>query len=138
MDIIKRLTAATQMQSPRSSSCGDDNDHEQYSMLGSPFRERECSYWDPFDYKVLPKVISPRIRGRQAFTDLLMQLERDRQREIDTLAERRAVSRFTQRGRIQVKYLIHLLELLFGLYNIVINLFLTIRKHKFTLYYACL
>lgn len=138
VDIIKRLTAATQMQSPRSSSCGDDNDHEQYSMLGSPFRERECSYWDPFDYKVLPQVFSPRIRGRQAFTDLLMQLERDRQREIDTLAERRAVSRFTQRGRIQVKYLIHLLELLFGLYNIVINLFLTIRKHKFTLYYACL
>ena len=40
VDIIKRLTAATQMQSPRSSSCGDDNDHEQYSMLGSPFRER--------------------------------------------------------------------------------------------------
>ena len=138
VDIIKRLTAATQMQSPRSSSCGDDNDHEQSSMLGSPFRERDCSCWDQFDFKVLPKAISPRIRGRQAFTDLLMQLERDRQREIDTLAERRAVSRFTQRGRIQVKHLIHLLELLFGLYNIVINLFLTIRKHKFTLYYACL
>ncbi|XP_030944341.1 uncharacterized protein LOC115968938 isoform X2 [Quercus lobata] len=110
VDIIKRLTAATQMQSPRSSSCGDDNDHEQYSMLGSPFRERECSYWDPFDYKVLPQVFSPRIRGRQAFTDLLMQLERDRQREIDTLAERRAVSRFTQRGRIQSLIRLRLLQ----------------------------
>ncbi|ESQ33752.1 hypothetical protein EUTSA_v10006896mg [Eutrema salsugineum] len=45
---------------------------------------------------------SPRIlRGRQAFTDLLMQLERDRHRELDSLLERNAVSRFTQRGRLQ-------------------------------------
>ncbi|KAK9989526.1 hypothetical protein SO802_029765 [Lithocarpus litseifolius] len=110
VDIIKKLTAATQMQSPRSSSCGDDNDHEQSSMLGSPYRERDCSYWDQFEYKVLPQVISPRIRGRQAFTDLLMQLERDRQREIDTLAERRAVSRFTQRGRIQSLIRLRLLQ----------------------------
>ncbi|XP_023919347.2 uncharacterized protein LOC112030901 [Quercus suber] len=110
VDIIKRLAAATQMQSPKSSSCCDDNDHEQSSMLGSPFRERDCSYWDQFDYKILPKVMSPRIRGRQAFTDLLMQLERDRQREIDTLAERRAVSRFTQRGRIQSLIRLRLLQ----------------------------
>ncbi|KAG7598806.1 Zinc finger RING-type [Arabidopsis suecica] len=44
---------------------------------------------------------SPRIRGRQAFTDLLMQMERDRHRELDWLLERNAVSRFTQRGRLQ-------------------------------------
>ncbi|KAM3694161.1 hypothetical protein ACJW31_07G039200 [Castanea mollissima] len=111
VDIIKKLTAATQMQSPRSSSsCGDDNDHDQSSMLGSPYRERDCTYWDQFEHKVLPHVISPRIRGRQAFTDLLMQLERDRQREIDALAERRAVSRFTQRGRIQSLIRLRLLQ----------------------------
>ncbi|CAH2034628.1 unnamed protein product [Thlaspi arvense] len=44
---------------------------------------------------------SPRIRGRQAFTDLLIQIERDRHRELDSLLERNAVSRFTQRGRLQ-------------------------------------
>lgn len=101
VDIIKRLTSAKQTQSPKS-SCSDDNDHEQSSMLGSPGRERECSSLpDHVEYRV-PQVISPRIRGRQAFTDLLMQLERDRHKELDTLAERRAVSKFAQKGRIQV------------------------------------
>ncbi|KAJ0233091.1 hypothetical protein HA466_0285440 [Hirschfeldia incana] len=46
-------------------------------------------------------MVTPRIRGRQAFTDLLMQMERDRHRELDSLLERNAVSRFTQRGRLQ-------------------------------------
>ncbi|CAN6889200.1 unnamed protein product [Brassica oleracea] len=44
---------------------------------------------------------SPRLRGRQAFTDLLMRMERDRHRELDSLHQRNAVSRFTQRGRLQ-------------------------------------
>ncbi|CAA7014194.1 unnamed protein product [Microthlaspi erraticum] len=44
---------------------------------------------------------SPRIRGRQAFTDLLIQMERDRYKELDAILERNAVSRFTQRGRLQ-------------------------------------
>ncbi|XP_010540619.1 PREDICTED: uncharacterized protein LOC104814327 [Tarenaya hassleriana] len=44
---------------------------------------------------------SPRIRGRQAFADLLMQLERDRHHELDSLRERNSVSKFPQRGRLQ-------------------------------------
>ncbi|RID46077.1 hypothetical protein BRARA_I02764 [Brassica rapa] len=44
---------------------------------------------------------SPRLRGRQAFTDLLMRMERDRHRELDSLHQRNAVSKFTQRGRLQ-------------------------------------
>lgn len=44
---------------------------------------------------------SPRLRGRQAFTDLLMRMERDRNRELDWLHQRNAVSRFAQRGRLQ-------------------------------------
>ncbi|KAH0883020.1 hypothetical protein HID58_059116 [Brassica napus] len=44
---------------------------------------------------------SPRLRGRQAFSDLLMRLERDRHRELESLAGRNAVSKFTQRGRLQ-------------------------------------
>lgn len=44
----------------------------------------------------------PRIRGRQAFKDLLLLLERDRKKELDNLQERKPVSRFTHKGRIQV------------------------------------
>ncbi|CAN4083650.1 unnamed protein product [Withania somnifera] len=45
---------------------------------------------------------SPRIiRGRQALSDLLLQMERDRLRELETLKERKSVSKFQQRGRIQ-------------------------------------
>ncbi|KAH1099292.1 hypothetical protein J1N35_016213 [Gossypium stocksii] len=44
---------------------------------------------------------SPRLRGRQAFYDLLMQIERDKNRELDSLLERRSVSKFSQRGRLQ-------------------------------------
>ncbi|KAF8104150.1 hypothetical protein N665_0177s0007 [Sinapis alba] len=44
---------------------------------------------------------SPRLRGRQAFTDLLMRMERERHRELDWLLERNAVSKFAQRGRLQ-------------------------------------
>ncbi|KAF8110161.1 hypothetical protein N665_0086s0002 [Sinapis alba] len=44
---------------------------------------------------------SPRLRGRQAFSDLLMRLERDRHRELETLVGRNAVSKFSQRGRLQ-------------------------------------
>ncbi|XP_016502604.1 uncharacterized protein LOC107820774 [Nicotiana tabacum] len=49
-----------------------------------------------------PVLHSPRIiRGRQALSDLLLQMERDRYRELEGLKERKAVSKFQQRGRIQ-------------------------------------
>ncbi|EOA28690.1 hypothetical protein CARUB_v10024916mg [Capsella rubella] len=44
---------------------------------------------------------SPRIRGRQALSDLLVHLERERHRELESLLGRNAVSRFSQRGRLQ-------------------------------------
>lgn len=105
-DIIRRLTAANQMQSSLASSLSDDNDNEHYSSTNaSPSRERER--WSSSDQienrSFSPVLSSPRIRGRQAFTDLLMQIERDRLGELDKLVDRRAVSRFSQRGRIQVK-----------------------------------
>ncbi|CAN1225765.1 hypothetical protein LINGRAPRIM_LOCUS1015 [Linum grandiflorum] len=46
-------------------------------------------------------VSSPRIRGRQAFHDLLLHIEQDRHKELGSLAERHAVSKFCYRGRIQ-------------------------------------
>ncbi|XP_056863787.1 uncharacterized protein LOC108853323 isoform X2 [Raphanus sativus] len=42
-----------------------------------------------------------RLRGRQAFTYLLTRLERERYRELESLLERNAVSKFPQRGRLQ-------------------------------------
>ena len=47
-------------------------------------------------------VSSPRLRGRQAFSDLFARLEQDRHLELDSLLERNAVSKFPQRGRLQV------------------------------------
>lgn len=44
-----------------------------------------------------------RLRGRQALLDLLVRAERDRQRELQSLLEHRAVSDFAHRNRIQVK-----------------------------------
>ncbi|KAL0795929.1 hypothetical protein Bca101_067306 [Brassica carinata] len=58
-----------------------------------------CSSSDKSSFPMVSH--SPRLRGRQAFTDLLMRMERDRHRELDWLLERNAVSRFTQRGRLQ-------------------------------------
>ncbi|CAN8316285.1 unnamed protein product [Cochlearia groenlandica] len=46
-------------------------------------------------------ICSPRLRGRQAFSDLLTRLERDRRQELESILERNAVSRFSQRGRLQ-------------------------------------
>ncbi|XP_044461832.1 uncharacterized protein LOC123193107 [Mangifera indica] len=42
-----------------------------------------------------------RLRGRQALLDLLMRIERERQRELQGLLEHRAVSDFAHRSRIQ-------------------------------------
>ncbi|KAL7131377.1 hypothetical protein ABFS83_13G193400 [Erythranthe nasuta] len=44
---------------------------------------------------------SPRIRGRQAYNDLLTQMERDKQNELQGLLGRKPVSKFSHRGRIQ-------------------------------------
>lgn len=43
-----------------------------------------------------------RLRGRQEVIDLLVRIERERQRELEVLLEHRAVSAFAHRSRIQV------------------------------------
>ncbi|KAJ0263734.1 hypothetical protein HA466_0022010 [Hirschfeldia incana] len=43
-----------------------------------------------------------RLRGRQAFVDLLMRIEQERQRELQDLLEHHAVSDFAHRNRIQL------------------------------------
>jgi hypothetical protein len=93
-DIIKRLYV--------------DNDQElSNSAANSPYRERDCVSTPKqlTEHKSFGQVTShPRIRGRQAFNDLIMQFECDRHGELNNLAERGAVSKFTQRGRIQVNF----------------------------------
>ena len=49
-----------------------------------------------------------RLRGRQALIDLLVRIERERQRELQGLLEHRAVSDFAHRNRIQVSFLSYL------------------------------
>ena len=93
-DIIKRLTSPNHQEA--------DNDHEGY---GSSLTSSPCRDFVPenTEHRAFPQVTcSPRIRGRRAFNDLLMQFERDRHGELNHLAECRAVSRFAQRSRIQV------------------------------------
>ncbi|CAL5213899.1 unnamed protein product [Lathyrus oleraceus] len=101
-DIIKKLSITNQMQS-------DENDTElSNSATGSPsvstpkqLSERRC----------FGKITNyPRIRGRQAFNDLIMQFESDRHGELNNLAEQGAVSKFTQRGRIQSLLRLRLLQ----------------------------
>lgn len=103
-DIIKRLAVTN----------NDENDHDlSNSASSSPYRERG-SVSTP---KQLPEhkgfcqlTSSPRIRGRQAFNDLMMQFESDRHGELNNLAQRGAVSRFRQRGRIQSLLRLRLLQ----------------------------
>jgi hypothetical protein len=94
VDIIRRLT-----------SDGNDHDQKLNSAGDCLSRERrDSSGSDRTEQKVLPQVVNPpKIRGRQAFNDLLLQMEQERHRELGWLGERQAVSKFSQRGRIQVK-----------------------------------
>lgn len=104
-NLIRKLTATSQNQSP-TPSFADDNGHEVYassSVTGSPCRERECGQ-QQLNLELNSKLTCPlKIRGRQAFNDLFLQMENDRLAELNNLAERGAVSKFAQRGRIQVK-----------------------------------
>ncbi|KAK4270623.1 hypothetical protein QN277_019406 [Acacia crassicarpa] len=89
-DLIKRLK---------------DNKYEQSNnnimMMGSSGLSSSRS-------ETSPVVPSPRIRGRRAFTDLLMQMERDRHGELNNLAQLAPVSNFSQRGRGRIQSLMRL------------------------------
>ncbi|KAK9937268.1 hypothetical protein M0R45_014069 [Rubus argutus] len=112
-DIIRRLTASSSVSEDNS----NDHDPQFSSAHASPCREftcelsrERCSGFAQAEHKggYSQVISSPRIRGRQAFADLLMQLERDRHRELDTLVDRKPVSRFPQRGRTRIQSLLRL------------------------------
>lgn len=93
-DIIRRWTAAKSIL-PCSASGGNDND---------------CDHLSPVSDQTEHRIFSPRIRGRQAFTDFLMQMERERHGELNMLIERKPVSRFPHKGRIQSMLRLRLLQ----------------------------
>ncbi|XP_042479131.1 uncharacterized protein LOC122060047 [Macadamia integrifolia] len=93
-DIIRRLTSGKPIKMENSSI--DETDREQPVVI-DPVPEHRGKQRVSF----VNVGKSPRVRGRQAMMDLLVQLERERQRELNELVERRVVSRFPQRGRIQ-------------------------------------
>lgn len=103
-DLIRRLSNEEKLTAGEYGGGGDGG----LSIIRTP---RPCvSSCSSSEKSNFPMVsFSPRLRGRQAFSDLLMQLERDRHRELESLLERNAVSRFTQRGRLQVKIYFHYL-----------------------------
>ncbi|CAH2078465.1 unnamed protein product [Thlaspi arvense] len=86
MDIIRKLSSDPETSSNNDNgSSGNDNSKEVQT-------ETKC----------FPQVAcSPRIRGRQAFADLLVQMTRDREKELASLSDRHSVSKFTHRRRIQ-------------------------------------
>ncbi|XP_044508069.1 transcriptional regulator ATRX [Mangifera indica] len=96
VDIIKKLTSGT-----------DENDGETVANASeSSLKERKSismpDQAEQKEKKVLSVSVSmPKIRGRQAFNDLLMQMEGQKLRELESLVERHAVSNFAHRGRIQ-------------------------------------
>ncbi|KAL2493976.1 uncharacterized protein Fot_37733 [Forsythia ovata] len=89
-DIIRKLTSSTE----------DNNDREHIVVCESSPRVRTSL--DQSEQSCFSSVLSPpRIRGRHAFNNLLMQMESERHRELEGLVARKAVSKFSQRGRIQ-------------------------------------
>ncbi|KAE9594264.1 putative aminoacyltransferase, E1 ubiquitin-activating enzyme [Lupinus albus] len=113
-DIIKRLSSTKQGQSPPH-SIGEENGNEggSTSVTFSPCTDREFGFATELSENkaFLPQITClPRIRGRRAFHDLLIKFVCDRYVEINILAERGAVSKFTRRGRIQSVLWLRLLQ----------------------------
>ncbi|XVF68400.1 hypothetical protein PTKIN_Ptkin10aG0202700 [Pterospermum kingtungense] len=94
VDIIKRLKNGKED--------AVDIEHTNNVIDSQCKKHKHSSISDQAEQRCFSQVInSPRLRGRQAFNDLLMQIERDRNRELDSLVERQVVSKFSQRGRLQ-------------------------------------
>lgn len=88
MDIIRKLSNESEtMTNNDNGSSSNDNSKEVQTTEARSFPQVACS---------------PRIRGRQALADLLVQMTRDREKDLACLRERHCVSKFTNRGRIQV------------------------------------
>ncbi|XP_012829788.1 PREDICTED: uncharacterized protein LOC105950946 [Erythranthe guttata] len=108
-DIIRKLTddVVTSSESPPRPRTSVD----QTTTTTAAAAEQRCCF----------SLSSPRIRGRQAYNDLLTQMERDKQNELQGLIARKPVSKFSHRGRIQVTTTYQILHLFIFC---IINLFI--------------
>ncbi|CAI9782250.1 unnamed protein product [Fraxinus pennsylvanica] len=89
-DIIRKLTSSTE----------ENNEQEHISSCESSPLVRMSL--DQSEQSCFSSVLSsPRIRGRGTFNNLLVQMESERHKELEGLVARKAVSKFSQRGRIQ-------------------------------------
>ncbi|XP_042520833.1 uncharacterized protein LOC122094177 isoform X2 [Macadamia integrifolia] len=103
-DIVRKLTSGKPMPTHSSMTPSSDEPDQEQPTVIDPVPEGG----EQRGFLNVGK--SPRVRGRQAMMDLLMQMERERQRELNELVERRAVSQFAQRGRIQSMLKLRLLQ----------------------------
>lgn len=91
-----------QMNSQQRGARGSQREEQSTGLSSQGDRVREGSVVDHEEAQ--PEHIRRdmlRLRGRQALLDLLMRIERERQRELQGLLEHRAVSDFAHRNRIQ-------------------------------------
>lgn len=95
VDIIKKLSREEEL---AASHCGNEN--ESLPPIRTNLRHQQIE-GEHKGFKTV-KVSRHLIRGRQAFNNFLMQMEHDKHHELRWLVERRAVSKFSHRGRIQV------------------------------------
>ncbi|CAI9778019.1 unnamed protein product [Fraxinus pennsylvanica] len=89
-DIIRKLTSSTK----------DNNDREH--IVGYESSPLVRTSLDQSEQSCFSSVFcSPRIKGRGAFNNLLVQMGSERHKELERLEARKPVSKFSQRGRIQ-------------------------------------
>lgn len=99
-DIIKRLKEINYSGQEQSNSSNNNNNN---MMMGSSCLLSSTSRLEQGQHTSRVRVHSPWIRGRRAFTDLLMKMERDRNGELINLAQLAPVSKFSRRGRGRIQ-----------------------------------
>lgn len=93
-DIIKRLTSVN------GEECNDRNQN----VCKDSLSKIRTTYDQSPPKMSAGKIASPRIRGRHALNEMLMQMERDRYREIQRIGDCKAVSKFVHRKQLQVLF----------------------------------
>ena len=92
--IIKRLTLVN----------GEECNDRDQNVCKVPLLKIPTSSDQPPQENNAGKIAYPRIRGRHALNEILMQMERDRYLEIQRVGDCKAVSSFVHRNRFQVLF----------------------------------
>jgi hypothetical protein len=81
-------------------------DLEASTPRGVPCGKQENGVWGDESEMMTVKspMVRPAVRGRGEIEELVARMEAERTREVHLIAERRVVSQFPNRGRLQVKF----------------------------------